>query len=179
MAGQRHFSQFQTLKKGHNKNVHCICALLIMPLLTFALVQPSAGKPKGVTVIDTGSTNRIGFQVTLDETGSAQVQPRTGESHQVKLDQAASARFLHAVKAAGTLRDLPATHCAKSASFGSKLFVEVGDDRSPDLSCPTQDNAQVEALKQQATEILQHAQSAAGLQTTRAIIDGPIIPKKP
>jgi hypothetical protein len=97
----------------------------------------------------------------------------------VKLDRAVTQKFIQAVDSAGALHDLPAAHCAKSASFGSKLFIQVGEDRSPDLSCPTQGNAQVETLKQQATEILQRAQSAAGLQTSRAFVDGPIPPKKP
>ncbi len=112
------------------------------------------------TIIDTGSTNRPGAQVTLDADGNARVQPRGLTPHAIRLNSDLCRRFLLALQSAAPLQTLPAAHCMKSASFGSRLFIEHNGERSPDLSCPTQQDTRTDTLKKQAIEILQQAQTA-------------------
>ena len=106
------------------------------------------------TIIDTGSTNRPGLSVTLDEHGSqATVERRGGSKQVVKLAKDVCDRFMRDLKAAGPLDELPKTHCMKSVSFGSALYIEYNGVRSADLSCPQHDPRAV-ALKNDAAEIL-------------------------
>ena len=109
------------------------------------------------TIIDTGSTNRPGLQITLDAGGHAQVQSRGTAPHAVQLDDRLCQNFIRALQSAAPLHALPAAHCMKSVSFGSRLFIELDGDRSPDLNCPVQSDAKTDALKKQALQILEAA----------------------
>ena len=129
----------------------------------------SASNPK-ITITTTGSTNTLGFEVTLDGTEDATIRPQSEAARQIKLGASALGEFTRAVDAAGPLHALPANHCMKSASFGSSLFISRGNDRSPDLSCPEQSDERTAAIKKQAENILQAAQKAAGLHTARRLI---------
>ena len=122
------------------------------------------------TVEDTGSTNRIGLKVTFDRDGHATVEPRQGETQHINLPGAMCHRFMHDVEAAGPMNELPAVHCVKSVSFGSRTFVEFNGNRSPDLSCPATEDARSLALQKDANEILQAAREAAGIHSGRARI---------
>ena len=128
----------------------------------------SAGNPK-ITITSTGSTNTAGFEVTLDGAESATLHPQGDAARQVKLNSSAIAEFANTVEAAGALHALPANHCMKSASLGSRLYVSRGTDRSPDLSCPEQSDTRAAAIKKQAEEILRAAQKAGGVHTGRKI----------
>ena len=114
-----------------------------------------------VTIIDTGSTNRPGLQVTTNAAGSARVEPRGIEPHSIQLNSHLCKHFLASLHAAAPLAALPATRCMKSVSFGSRLFIEYNGERSPDLSCPVQQDPKVDELKKQALEILQEAKSTS------------------
>jgi hypothetical protein len=127
-----------------------------------------AKNPK-ITISKSGSTNTIGFEVTLDGSENATVRAQSQAAHEVRLKSATVAAFTKAIEAAGPLHSLPANHCVKSVSFGTSLFVSRGDDRSPDLSCVDESDPQAAALKKQAEEILQAAQKASGLQTMRHV----------
>ncbi|MFL6447732.1 MAG: hypothetical protein ACJ746_08590 [Bryobacteraceae bacterium] len=130
----------------------------------------SASNPK-ITITSTGSTNTVGMEVTLDGGEDASIRPQSKAARQVKLKSSAVAEFTKAVDAAGPLHALPANHCMKSASFGSNLFVSRGDDRSPDLSCPVQSDPRTAAIKKQAESLLQAAQKAGGVHTSRRIVE--------
>ena len=112
-------------------------------------------------IIDTGSTNRPGLQVTTDANGNARVESRGIEPHAIQLNSDLCKRFLASLQAAAPLHALPAAHCMKSVSFGSRLFVEYNGDRSPDISCPVQQDSKVDDLKQQALEILKTTKAFA------------------
>jgi hypothetical protein len=128
-----------------------------------------SAKAPQVTIEDTGSTNRAGLRVTLDREGHASVESRNGEPRQVKLPEAVCKRFMKDVEAAGPLNELPAAHCMKSVSFGSRTFVEYNGDRSPDLSCPSGE-ARSQVLEKDAREILQAAREAAHIPSGRVFI---------
>jgi hypothetical protein len=135
------------------------------PLLgLLAAMSLQAAENAQITIVDTGSTNRPGFQVTTNAHGSAQVEGRGVEPHTIQLNRDLCQRLLASVQAAAPLQALPAAHCLKSVSFGSRLFVEYKGKRSPDLSCPVQQDPQVEALKQQAMAVLKAARPASALQ---------------
>ncbi|MBV8709812.1 MAG: hypothetical protein JO182_15645 [Acidobacteriaceae bacterium] len=123
----------------------------MMPLLVGLLV----------TVIDTGSTNRPGLQITLDASGRAQVQSQGITPHAVQLNNRLCKDFIRALQSAAPLHALPAAHCMKSISFGSRLFIELNGDRSPDLNCPVQSDPKVDNLKKQALQILEAAKTTS------------------
>jgi hypothetical protein len=137
----------------------CVLALLVP---TFMLA-----KSPQVTVEDTGSTNRPGLRVTFDRDGHATVEPRRGEVQRVTLPARLCKQFIEHVEAAGPMNELPAVHCMKSVSFGSRTFVEFKGQRSPDLSCPAGDDTHSQALQKDANEILQAARHAANLHSGR------------
>jgi hypothetical protein len=122
-----------------------------------------------VTIEDTGSTNRPGLRVIVDRDGHATVEPRHGESQQVVLPEHLCERFMQHVEAAGPMNELPAVHCIKSVSFGSRTFVEFKGNRSPDLSCPASDDPRSVALRKDADEILRAAREAAGIHPGRVV----------
>ena len=132
---------------------YCVC--LLLGLLT--VIDLQAAENRQATIIDTGSTNRPGLQVTIGANGTARVEGRGVQPHAVRLDRALCRRLLASLQAAAPLHALPAARCVKSVSFGSRLFIEQNGDRSPDLSCPVQQDPQVETLKQQAFAILKAA----------------------
>ena len=110
-----------------------------------------------VTIIDTGSTNVPGLNVTIEKAGpEALVERRGGVKQKVTLTQEMCGHLLQDLKAAGPLNELPARHCMKSVSFGKSLFIEYNGVRSPDLSCPQSDPRSV-ALRTDAAEILNAA----------------------
>jgi hypothetical protein len=110
-------------------------------------------------IMDSGSTNRPGVQITLDASGdNATLEPRNGPQQTIQLPRKLCEQFLSDLQAAGPLNALPASHCLKSASFGSRLYVEFNGLRSPDISCPAQADNRTATLRKEATEILNAAQ---------------------
>jgi hypothetical protein len=142
-----------------------------LAMLVSAMVNGSHsnGPVQRITVVDTGSTNRLGLRVTVDASGDATVEQRRSAPRQVKLPHAIVNRLLRDVEIAGPLASLPARHCFKSASFGSKLFVEVNGATSPDLSCPGGADARAEALGKSAQELLEAAYTASGFHKSNII----------
>lgn len=142
--------------------MHLRYAYLVVGLLAAMSLQ--AAENVQATIIDTGSTNRPGLQVTIGANGMGRVETRGVEPHNVRLDRHLCARFLSSLQAIAPLHTLPAAHCMKSVSFGSRLYVEYQGERSPDLSCPVQQDSQVETLKQHALAILKSARPASASQ---------------
>ena len=134
---------------------------IVIGLLLAVSIPNEAAGDKQVTIIDTGSTNRPGLEITVDANGTARMESRGAEPQAIRLDTGLCQRFLRTVQAATPLTDLPAARCMKSVSFGSRLFVEYNGQRSPDISCPSQQDSRVEDLKKQATELLGAARAAS------------------
>lgn len=138
-------------------------AIAITPLLALVSLWVCAGAPVSspeAVIIDSGSTNRPGLRVTLDSTGdSVIIEPRDGPKQSMKMPQKQCEQFLRDVQSAGPLDTLPANHCMKSVSFGSRLYIEFNGVRSPDIGCPTQADERTATLKKEATEILNAARA--------------------
>lgn len=131
-------------------------------VLVFFPMLLRSSAPQAV-VIDSGSTNRPGVTVTVDERGNATVEQRNSEPHSIKLSVPMCEQLMRDIKAAGTLSALPEKHCAKSVSFGSSLYVEFNGDRSPDLSCSNQPDERSIALQKDANDIMQAVKNQLGL----------------
>lgn len=105
-----------------------------------------------IIVTNTGSTNAIGYRVSIDSSGVAAFSSGSG-SGRATLPDPLFAQLKHDIAAASPLSRLTPPQCMKSASFGTSTFIAVGGDRSPDLSCPGTDK--VQALEQDISEIVE------------------------
>jgi hypothetical protein len=131
-------------------------------LAAMAARLPGSPSDDAATIVDSGSTNRSGFRIVVDQTGAAemtmiprgfgarQAQP---EPVQRKLPQSLVDSFYSSLKAAKPLASLPAEHCAKSASFGSKMTVSFGGEETPDLNCGDGGNAALADLIKEVGKI--------------------------
>lgn len=91
--------------------------------------------PHHATVIlDTGSTNALGYRIVVARDGSAEwVMGSTRQRAQ--LSKSTTDTLFADLKAAMPLSQLQSTHCMKSASFGTSTFAYWEHQRSPDLQC--------------------------------------------
>lgn len=115
---------------------------LIFALLLVAPVAASAAPlvpylpvPKDAAVIlDTGSTNTLGYRIVVQRSGAAEY---ISGSRRAKVEVAPSlaAQFFKDAQAAMPLTAQGASDCMKSSSFGSSLFVWWKGSRSGDLTC--------------------------------------------
>ncbi len=140
-----------------------------------AVLVPAVMFAKGpqVTVEDTGSTNSPGLRVMFDRDGHATVEPRGAETQHITLPEPLCKRLLQDVEAAGPVNELPAVHCIKSVSFGSRTFVEFNGNRSPDLSCPAGDDPRSRTLRKDANDILLAAREAANIPSSGRVFTVP------
>jgi hypothetical protein len=115
-------------------------------------VPPYLPVPPGAAVImDTGSTNTIGYRIVIQRQGSVEYAAGEKRNTATVTSDVASAFFSDLAKAA-PLDRLPSEPCMKSVSFGSSLFVwSSAHGRSPDLLCPT--DARGAALRADAQQI--------------------------
>lgn len=117
-----------------------------------------------VTIVNSGSTNAAGFHIVVEKSGKAEYTPKprrhsidTGGSPRTvrKIISKSLAKAIYTdVNAARPLASLPPQSCMKSASFGTRLTVEFGDDTSPDLSCGDDGSAKMQALIRDAGAIV-------------------------
>jgi hypothetical protein len=107
-----------------------------------------------VVITDTGSTNRMGMTVTINDKGKAEVALRKGTPVKMHIPSEMHTRLMQDVEAAGPLDQLAVRHCAKSVSFGSKMFVTYKGVQSPDISCGGQTDPSAIALQKAAEEIM-------------------------
>lgn len=108
-------------------------------------------KTDNATIIDSGSTNRAGFRISVGQSGVAEMTPA---HRNITLSAAVVQRFYTDLEAARPLASLPEVHCMKSASFGSALTVAFGNDQTPDLSCGDGGNAAMRNLIRDVNEIV-------------------------
>jgi hypothetical protein len=117
-----------------------------------------------VTIVNSGSTNTAGFQIVVEKSGEAEytARPRrfgfdknqAPKTIQKTIPKSLAERLYSDVDAARPLASLPPRHCMKSASFGTRLTLQAGDDESPDLSCGDGGSAKLKALIGDAREIV-------------------------
>jgi hypothetical protein len=135
-----------------------------MKLVLFATMLCSASFGQSVLIANSGSTNTPGFQIVVEQSGKAEytVHPRrrrgggpgTPETISKKIPLSLVKSLYADVNAARPLASLPAQHCAKSVSFGTRLTIQFGDDESPDLSCGDGGNTSMQALIRDAAAII-------------------------
>jgi hypothetical protein len=108
-----------------------------------AASDPAPGpKPTGgmimqnaIVIVNSGSTNTIGYRIIVGADGSASHVSGDGSGHAMLSDEL-YARLKSDVAAAGPLSQMPmAVGCVKSASFGTTTTIAMGGETSPDLSC--------------------------------------------
>ena len=91
----------------------------------------------GAHIVNGGSTNARGWGIWIRSNGQGGfgVQGDKLKDHPFSVDAATAARFFADVKAARNAGAVGGT-CMKSASFGSRTWVEWHAWQSGDLSCP-------------------------------------------
>jgi hypothetical protein len=116
---------------------------------------------QSVTIVNSGSTNKSGFQITVDQSGKAEYQSQS-KSNQTPppktirktVPESLATSLYTDVNAARPLGSLPPHGCMKSASFGTTLTVHFGADVSPDLSCGDGGNEKMKALIRDTSAIV-------------------------
>ncbi|AVH67116.1 hypothetical protein CDG77_08740 [Nostoc sp. 'Peltigera membranacea cyanobiont' 213] len=114
--------------------------LLATPLCIFCLKTlanaPTPQKP-GV-IINSGSTNACGYRIRVFPSGKATytVCNRKGAG-EIKVNTAT--KFFNDISVAQPLSKLPRISCAKSVSFGTSTEIKYQRQKSPDISCPSND----------------------------------------
>jgi hypothetical protein len=136
--------------------------LLLVGAAGLGVLAASPAPTDQAVILNSGSTNAAGFQITVPRSGDLQFAPgskkgRGGGDPPAAKSLSASAdlvqRFFTDLDAAQPLHSLPASHCAKSASFGTRLTVQYQGETSPDLSCGG-DDPKLKAVIQDAQEIV-------------------------
>ncbi|HUA86682.1 MAG TPA: hypothetical protein VMB85_22640 [Bryobacteraceae bacterium] len=133
-------------------------------ILTLALLSVAL-QAQSVTIVNSGSTNTAGFQIVVQESGEAEYRThprpiaiRRGEAPkkiQKTIPKSLVDRLYADVEAAQPLDSLPARHCVKSASFGTRTYIDAGGQESPDLSCGDGGNAKLRALIRDSSQIVE------------------------
>ena len=131
------------------------------------VIQPSlaAADQGSAVIVNSGSTNTPGYKIVVERDGTAVYTPtprgssQSGSQQQVelmkrKLPPAVVQHLYSDLDAARPFSDLPRPRCVKSVSFGTRLTIEFKGDETPDLNCPTGQNAKLEALTQDAKQIV-------------------------
>jgi hypothetical protein len=151
-------------------------ALPLIPMVAACAARepaPSDGMMVDRTIVieNTGSTNAAGWRISIGKLGMATWQSGDG-SGQSMLPAAMSARLMQDIAASGSLARLPPGPCAKSVSFGTRTFMTIDDDKSPDLSCPG--NAKAQSLEADIETI-------ASFLSVRNVMHGPgaAMPRNP
>jgi hypothetical protein len=131
----------------------------LMAALATALI--AAAPHDTAVIVDSGSTNTLGYKIEVSPDGTASLTPHNrygaapGAAKTFTLTTATATRFFADLQAA---RKANATGepCMKSASFGTKTTVTWRGWTSPDLDCPP-GNSHMAALVRDVGEIRQKA----------------------
>ena len=144
---------------------HAVVRLLALfgaPLFAAAFLL---GKDDIATIVDSGSTNTVGFRIVVQRSGKAEwittsrrYGSQAGEGSKTKQQQLSHAlidRLFSDLNAVRPLSSIPKQGCMKSASFGTTRAIEFDGQRTPDLTCGGGGNAKVQALIQDVNEIVE------------------------
>jgi hypothetical protein len=128
---------------------------LSLPLAAFSPAADSA------VIVNSGSTNSAGFRIRVEHSGSAEyteTSPRPNSQPVTParriVPDALVQRLYSDLEAAQPLASLPRPRCMKSASFGTRLTIELGGPETPDLTCGDGDSPKLRALIRDANEIV-------------------------
>jgi hypothetical protein len=119
-------------------------SIVAVVALAFAAAQPAVAAqpvpylpiPKdGAVILDTGSTNTIGYRIVISATGAAEYVQGSNRAT-ARVPSAVAAAFFADLKKGMPLSRLHVAPCMKSASFGTSTYLWWRGQRSPDLSCP-------------------------------------------
>ncbi len=132
---------------------------LLFTLIIFGAMPALRLSAQGDSAIirNSGSTNTMGFTITVSSDGRASASLRGQTDHTFTLQQDLRTRFFRDVQAASQTTS-PPRHCMKSVSFGTATTVQWQEWSSPDLLCPPL-SPSLEALAQDVNAI----ESAAGV----------------
>ena len=128
-----------------------------------ATAQPPESET--ANIVNSGSTNRPGFRITIDRSGAAELiaSPRRIGPPEMRqqpepvhrtIPRATVDRFFADLATANPLASLPPAHCMKSVSFGSTLTIALGTDQTPDLSCGDGGNSAMRDVIRDTDEIV-------------------------
>ncbi|HZO93974.1 MAG TPA: hypothetical protein VFB22_09380 [Candidatus Baltobacteraceae bacterium] len=95
-------------------------------------------------IVNSGSTNTAGYQLTVNEDGTAALV-QGDVTLKKQIPALLVRRFFDDLRAAGPVDALQAGACMKSASFGTTTRILYRGKTSPDVSCPSP-SAQTRAL---------------------------------
>lgn len=126
---------------------------IFVPLIASTPSWAARGENFGsqAIIINSGSTNTLGYKIYVAHDGTATYVDGNGTGHG-RLGQQLTLRFFHDIALAQPLSRLPFIRaCAKSASFGTDIYVRFGGQTSPDLSCT--ENGQAQRLADDANSI--------------------------
>lgn len=90
----------------------------------------------GAVILDTGSTNAVGYRISVARNGEVWYVSGDGAPRPGHVDASLADAFFADLRTAMPLSRLPLPHCMKSVSFGTSTFVWWHGQRSPDISCP-------------------------------------------
>jgi hypothetical protein len=123
--------------------------------------------PDTVLIANSGSTNAAGYRIVVRRGGTADVY-EGANLRRATLDAALVANLFAQVERAAPLDALPAAHCMKSASFGSRTIVAWNGRTSGDLTCGGDDR-----LRALASAVRDVTGACAPPTLTRRRLDGP------
>jgi hypothetical protein len=124
-----------------------ICALTLIGAAAAVTAYPQS-QERSAEIVNSGSTNAAGYRIIVRESGHAKYIPgktkRLSAQQETEIEADIPARmtkkFFEDIDLAAPLAQLPVGRCAKSVSFGTSTFVKVGDEQTPDVSCPGEDS---------------------------------------
>lgn len=117
--------------------VHRVASLVFTVYAAVVLV--AAVPPDSAVIVDSGSTNTLGYRIDVRSDGSASVTVGSASPKPFTLPQETASRFF-ADLAAARKGNATTEPCMKSASFGSTIRVTWQGWISPDLTCPPKDS---------------------------------------
>ena len=140
-------------------------SILAALLGTGAWVVASPVDSGSAVIVNSGSTNTAGFKIVVQTDGAAEYTPMPRAHPQPEgqhvltpvkrnLPPALAHRLYSDLEAARPFSDLPRPRCMKSVSFGTRLIIQFHGDETPDLNCGAGQNAKLEALVEDAKQIV-------------------------
>jgi hypothetical protein len=113
---------------------------VLLLMLAAATASPSATPGTQAEIINSGSTNTLGYVLHVARSGALVVEMQGGAPpRNATIARAVADRFFAALAAAEPIASLATAHCMHSASFGYTLRIKYRGATTPDLTCPDGD----------------------------------------
>ena len=157
-------------------------ALMLLTCLTTSVVLLGAASPDTAIIMNSGSTNFTGWNITIHTGGNGSVvQAAHGVAIEGKparpfrITPELAAKFFHDLRAVRDAR-IAGTACMKSVSFGTRLTVAWHGWVSPDLSCPVA-SALAASLRDDVSQITTIVNPPSGFHRIRLPIEPHRVPE--